>query len=156
MHLGALCPVSHGISPPHNHWRSSFIKVRSWFPNTQHIITLTSLKLSFSMYTSIESIEISASPEDVRKKVIYEVFCPFNTILLFRKHSLRSISNSIQFLDFSSLQKYHPNGFFKSISTDPPNQPLEPGVKMCNVLELMTVHASIAVCPLLLCNTWKT
>jgi hypothetical protein len=52
-----------------------------------------------------------------------------------------------QFLDFSQLQTYHPNGFFRSISTVTPNAPLQPGTKMINELELMKVNATIEVRP---------
>ncbi|KAE9375209.1 hypothetical protein N431DRAFT_480545, partial [Stipitochalara longipes BDJ] len=67
------------------------------------------------MYISNASIEIAASPELVREK----------------------------FLDCSQLQTYHPNGFYKSISTVTPNEPIQPGTKMVNVLEIMTAHATI-------------
>ncbi|OKL60323.1 hypothetical protein UA08_04455 [Talaromyces atroroseus] len=67
------------------------------------------------MYTVSVSIDIAAAPATVREK----------------------------FLDFCQLPVYHRDGFFKSIGPETPNTPLEPGVKMRNVLELMTVHATL-------------
>ncbi|KAF3920660.1 hypothetical protein ABW21_db0206742 [Orbilia brochopaga] len=67
------------------------------------------------MHHIYTTIEISASPSTVREK----------------------------FLNFSQLPSYHPNGFFKSISTAVPNAPLEPGVKLHNVLEGMTIEPTL-------------
>ncbi|KAF3921085.1 hypothetical protein AA313_de0206654 [Arthrobotrys entomopaga] len=61
------------------------------------------------------TIEIAASPSAVRAK----------------------------FLDFSQLPNYHPNGFFKSIAPQVPGQPLEPGIKMRNELEIMTIEPTL-------------
>ena len=53
----------------------------------------------------------------------------------------------MQFLDFSQIPNYHPDGFFKSIGPQTPNTPLEPGIKMHNVLELMEATATLVVRP---------
>ncbi|KAJ6255800.1 hypothetical protein Dda_9410 [Drechslerella dactyloides] len=67
------------------------------------------------MYHLYTTIEISASPNTVREK----------------------------FLDFSQLPTYHPNGFFKSIKTAVPDKAFEPGVKLHNVLEGMTIEPTL-------------
>ncbi|KAK6523169.1 hypothetical protein TWF694_006064 [Orbilia ellipsospora] len=64
------------------------------------------------MYHLHTTIEIAAPPSTVRAK----------------------------FLDFSQIPKYHPNGFFKSIAPLVPGQPLEPGLKMHNELDGMTIE----------------
>jgi hypothetical protein len=43
-----------------------------------------------------------------------------------------------EFLDFDSLPKYHPNGFFISITPADPSKPLTPGDKLHNVLSVGT------------------
>ncbi|KAF2100883.1 hypothetical protein NA57DRAFT_54956 [Rhizodiscina lignyota] len=59
------------------------------------------------MYVLDKSIEISASPTEVREK----------------------------FLDFSQLPNYHPNGFFRSIKPTIPDKPFEAGDKVDIVFE---------------------
>ncbi|KAK6334223.1 hypothetical protein TWF696_002724 [Orbilia brochopaga] len=72
------------------------------------------------MYHLYTTIEISAAPNTVREK----------------------------FLDFSQLPVYHPNGFFISITTAVPNQTLERGVKLHNVLEGMKFEPTVTEnCP---------
>ncbi|OCL12560.1 hypothetical protein AOQ84DRAFT_274154, partial [Glonium stellatum] len=57
-----------------------------------------------------------------------------------------------QFLNFSQIPNYHPNGFFKSIDPAIPNKPLEPGVKMHNILEGMTINPTLLVRLSLFCS----
>lgn len=89
------------------------------------------------MYLLYTSIEISAPPEVVRKKV--------KSMILDDDAVRRFAANCLQFLDFSQLPIYSPNGFFKSIGPTDPNQALEPGVKMTNVLHIMTINPVLKV-----------
>ncbi|KAF3904911.1 hypothetical protein ABW20_dc0108349 [Dactylellina cionopaga] len=63
----------------------------------------------------VTSIEIAAPPQEVRAK----------------------------FLDFSQLQTYHKGVWFKSIGPAVPNTPLEAGIKMRMVLDIMTMEPTL-------------
>ncbi|KIN09159.1 hypothetical protein OIDMADRAFT_111184, partial [Oidiodendron maius Zn] len=62
-------------------------------------------------YTLVAEIEIIAPPAMVREK----------------------------FLQFNQLLKYHPNSFFKSISTIIPNTPLEVSTKLHVIIEISSI-----------------
>jgi hypothetical protein len=55
------------------------------------------------------------------------------------------VLTAFQFLDFSQIPNYH-QGFFKSLGPAVPNTPLDPGIKMHNVLEGMTFKPTLLVC----------
>jgi hypothetical protein len=105
------------------------------------------------MYHLQTTIEISASPVEVREKVTWQSIAISNVRQsppLF--HTCATSTNGpeltpLQFLDFSKIPIYHPNGFFKSIGPAVPNTPLEPDVKMRNVLEGMTFEPTLLVGP---------
>jgi hypothetical protein len=78
------------------------------------------------------SIEIAASPEYVREKVL--AICPEDD----RRLTL------VQFLDFPSLPKYHKN-FFTSIEPASPDKDMSPGKKMIAVIPFGKIEPTITV-----------
>ena len=98
--------------------------------------------------TVTRSIEIAATPAEVREKVIYLSFT-LNLPLPHHTNSRPRLLNNFKFLQFDQIPKYHPDGFFKSIKPAIPNEPLEVGSKMHVVIELSTMEPTILVSPLL-------
>ena len=84
-----------------------------------------------------KTIEISAAPEVVRQKVSPYFFAP--RLFSGLPYPPRQVALKLtcrQFLDFSSILVYHPNGFIKTVEPARRDKPIEAGDRMLVEIEL--------------------